>query len=238
MATSRTAADDITTEVRRIVGQTDSNLSDSLPNTRIIDILNRFVHSIPHRVIDLRATHEAHLSFPMWHTTWSSTASSGAGNLLIAAGSSTIDFPDNLDHMESLYDTTYMREVEIVKNLDGRYSLGRKLREKTKGPAEAVELTGMATSNSVWVMQGTLWPSTPAGFTPTFRLKGYRKPAILTSQSSPSSSEYLDIDVEYEEMVIHGTVAEIMLPDDAMSQIYRSEAEKVLSQLAKSAVVF
>ena len=102
MATSRTAADALTTEIRRIVGQTDANLSDSLPNTRIIDILNRYVQSIPHRVIDLRRENETHISFPMWHTTWASTASSGAGNLLIAAGSSTIDFPDNLDHMESL----------------------------------------------------------------------------------------------------------------------------------------
>jgi len=115
--------------------------------------------------------------------------------------------------------------------------MGRRLRDRPAGPPEAYELLGYATSNSIWVSQATLYPSTPSSSTPTLTLTGFRKPTALTSQSTPSTTEFPDIDPRYEELAILGPIVTILTPDDPTVALFASQEQSLISQLASTAVM-
>jgi len=242
MAIQRSNASVIVTEIRRLVGQVDSNLSDDLPNIRILDIINRYLQGLTNRVSSfLRGEGtqiaDGRLKLRFYKQTWASTTVAAVDTLVVTAGGSTIDFPDSLDYVESLYDTTAEREVEVVREVNRRHTMGRRLRDRPDGPPEAYEPLGYATSGSLWVSQATLYPSTPSGSTPTLTLTGYRKPTALTSQATPSTTEFPDIDPRYEELAILGPVVTILTPDDPTVELFAAQEQSLIGQLASTAIL-
>ena len=230
------------TEIRRLVGQVDSNLSDDLPNTRILDIINRYLQGLTNKVSSFlrgegKTILDGTLKLRFYKQTWDSTTVAATDTLKVTAGGSTIDFPDSLDYLESLFDTTANRELEVVREVNKRHTMGRRLRDRPAGPPEAYEPLGRATSNTFWVEQATLYPATPSGSTPTLTLTGYRKPAALTSQSSPSASEFPDLDPRYEELAILGPVVSILTPDDPTVALFDAQEQKLIGQLASTAIL-
>lgn len=241
MAISRASADDLVTEVRRLVGQVDTALSTDLPNVRILDLLNRYIQGLTHKVSSFlkgegKQIADGTLKLSFWKQTWASTTVAAADTLVVTQSGSTVDFPDTFDYLESLYDETNNRVLESVREVNRRHTMGRRLRDRAAGPPEAYELLGWATSGSLWVKQTTLYPPTETGITPSLTLTGYRKPAILTSQSSPSASEFLDIDPEYDQLAILGTVVSILSAGDPMVEEFKAQEQDMIGQLAMTAV--
>lgn len=241
MAISRASALDLVLEVRRLIGQVDSNLSTDLPQTRILDQMNRYVQGLTHKVSSfLRGEGsqiaDGTLKLSFWKQTWTSTTVAAADTLVVTQGGSTVDFPDTIDYIESLFDETNDRVLESAREVNKRHTMGRRLRDRTAGPPESYELLGYATSGSLWVRQATLYPPTETGITPSFTLTGYRKPAILTSQSSPSASEFLDIDPEYDQLAILGTTISILSSGDPTVEEFKTQEQAMIGQLAMTAV--
>jgi len=241
VAISQASADDLVTEVRRLIGQVDTALSSDLPNVRILDMMNRYMKGLTHKVSQFIKAEGAGLSngnikLSFWKQTWASTTSAATDVLKVTSGGSTIDFPDTLDYIESLYDETNERPVERAREVGKRFTMGRRLKLRTAGPPESYELLGWATSNSLWVQQATLYPPTAASTTPSLTLTGYRKPSILTSQATPSTSEFLDIDPEYDQIAILGTMISILSPGDPMVEEFKEQEQKMLGQLAQTAI--
>lgn len=241
MAIAQASASDLVTEIRRIIGQVDADLSTDLPNVRILDMLNRYIQGLTHKVSDfIRAEggsiKDGTIKLIFWRQTWVGDVTGGDDVFILAAGSSSFDLPNTFDYLESIYDTTHERELEEVREINKHTTRGRMLRDRPAGPPEAYELLGYTTSSTRWVQQGTLYPSTAAGVTPTLILTGYRKPAILTSQATPSGSEFLDIDPEYDQIAILGTVVSILSAGDPMVEEYKAQERAMLGQLAMTAV--
>jgi hypothetical protein len=242
MAIQRSNASEIVTEIRRLVGQVDSNLSDDLPNTRILSIINRYLQSLTNKVSSFlrgegSGIKDGTLKLRFYRKTYVSTTTAAAATFVVTAGGSTIDFPDDIDYIESVYDTTHERELEVAREVNKRHTMGRRLRSRPAGPPEAYEPLGYATSGSLWVSQATLRPSTPSGSTPTLTLTGYRKPAALTSQDTPATDEYPDLDPRYEELAILGPVISILTPDDPTVSLFADQEQKMIGQLASTAVL-
>ena len=241
MAISRASASDLVTEIRRLVGQVDTALSTDLPNVRILDMLNRYVQGLTHKVsLFLRGEGsqiaDGTLKLSFWRQTWASTTVAAADTLVVTQSGSTVDFPDTMDYLESLFDETNDRVLESAREVKKRHTMGRRLRDRAAGPPESYELLGYATSGSLWVRQATLYPPTESGITPSFTLTGYRKPAILTSQSSPSASEFLDLDPEYDQLAILGTTISILTAGDPMVEEFSAQEQAMIGQLAMTAV--
>ena len=212
MALSRASASDLVTEVRRLIGQVDADLSTDLPNVRILDMMNRYMKGLTHKVSDfLRAEGggiaNGTISLSFWKQTWASTVTPAENTLVVTQGGSTVDFPDTMDSIDSLYDETNERMLEKAREVNKRHTMGRRLRDRSAGPPESYELLGWATSGSLWVRQAT-----------------------------PSGSEFLDIDPEYDQIAILGTTVSILSPGDPMVEEFKTQETAMLGQLAMTAV--
>lgn len=234
MAGQRSTVDEIVTEIRRNIGESIVAQSDIDSDSDLYKIMNRYVQSLPMKVMRFIRAQGAPIQagdfhLDMWKQTWTSTTVNAADTLVVTQGSATVYLPSNMDDFESFYDTTYKREIDVVVNPEKSAEKIELLTTLPSGPPEAIEIRGN-TTNTSWVREAQLYPAPPSSLTPTIRLVGWRNPASVSA-----TTDYLDIDIKYEELVIVGVTAEILRKDDPNLPRFIEAENDLLLGLATSA---
>jgi len=226
MATLRLNLDQIETEILHITGYSASTTAPWTTQANLYRKINFNAQKIAQKVaIASRAMGKDFEGIGMWNTTATATTSSGVGNFVIVAGSSALLFPDDLDTILTLHDTTNDREVPPIVN-KGQKAY-RQLRARSAGPAEAYELTDTTGVRR----NGRLLPDTASAVEPPLRLHYYRTPAIMPG--SDGSSEFPDADNKWHYLWVLETVLEVLRPDDAAYERYEKLENSMINELAE-----
>lgn len=228
MATFRMSLDGIEEQILHITGYFTSATAPWAAQAALYTKINFNAQKIAQKVaIASRAMGKEFKGVGMWNTTATATTSAAVGSFVIVSGSSALLFPDDLDTILTLHDTTHDREVPLIVNKGQRAY--RELRARPAGPAEAYELTDTTGVRR----NGRLLPDTAASVEPPLRLHYYRTPAIMPG-SSPSA-EFPDADNKWHYLWVLETVLEVMRSDDAAYDRYKEEERSMINELAEVA---
>ncbi len=226
MATLRLSLDQIEIEILAITGYSASTTAPWTTAAKLYVKINFNAQKISQKVaIVSRAMGKEFKGVGMWNTSATSTSSAAVGSFVIAQGASTMLFPDDLDTITTLHDTTHDREIVEIRNKGQRQY--RELRARTAGPPEAYEITGTTGVRR----NGRLLPDTAAGVDPTIRLHYYRTPAIMPG--SDSANEHPDADNKWHYLWVLVTVLEVLRPDDAAYSRYQELEIAMITELAE-----
>ena len=234
MAVLRMTLAQIITEILHITGYDSSVNAPWETEANLIRKINMTAQKIAQRSTDiLRAegmmSKDGVVHFDMWRATIDSTASAGAGNLVVTAGTSTGDLPADYDHWISFYDLTHERFFyPITQFHQERY---RRLRREPAGPTKAIEIYEFSGSN--WQRQFRLLPDVESGVTPSIRMYYHRLPAIMPG--SDTSAEYPDGDYKFHYLWVLETVLELLRIDDPAYNRYQEEESRIIRQLVATA---
>ena len=215
------------------MGEPDASRSH-ITDANIVKVMNRYIQQLPTRAAMLLrqegiSVKESTLHFDMWRDQWTSTVTPGSDSLVVTAGSSTVNLPDNYDHFISFYDLTHKKHIPVISLADSENIKIEELLNKPAGPPEAIEIYGY-TEDTLWFRTAKLFPDVPSGVTPSLRLEGWRLPA-----AAGTVDEYPDIDIKHEWLLVIGTAAEMMRKDDPNYDRYRQLEVEYMLPLAASA---
>ncbi len=226
MATLRLSLDQIETEILAITGWSASTTAPWTTAAKLYVKINFNAQKISQKVaIVSRAMGKEFKGVGMWNTTTTATTSAAVGNFVTSSGGSTVLFPDDLDTIITIHDTTHDREVPLIVNKGQRAY--RELRARPAGPAEAYELTDTTGVRR----NGRLLPDTAASVEPPLRLHYYRTPAVMPG--SDSANEYPDADNKWHYLWVLETVLEVLRPDDAAYSRYQELEIAMITELAE-----
>lgn len=218
--------DDIEEQVLHITGYSASTKAPWLTSANLYKKINFNAQKIAQKVaVASRAMGKEFKGVGMWNTTATATTSAAVGSFVIVSGSSALLFPDDLDTIITLHDTTHDREVPLIRNKGQRAY--RELRARSAGPAEAYELT----DTSGVRRNGRLLPDTAASVEPPLRLHYYRTPAIMPG--SDSAAEFPDADNKWHYLWVLETVLEVLRNDDAAYDRYAQLESEMINELAE-----
>jgi len=226
MATIRLSLDDIEEQVLHITGYSASTTAPWTTAANLYQKINYNAQKIPQKVALVAKAEGKHgwMGIPMWYTTAAATTSAAVGNFVVVSASSDLLFPDDMDKVVSIHDTTNDRQLEQIFNYgQERY---RMLRDKVAGPPQFYEITGTTGVRR----NGRLLPDTAASTVPALRLIYYRTPAIMPG-SSPGA-EFPDGDNKWHYLWVLETVLEILRPDDAAYTRYQELESEMIVELA------
>jgi hypothetical protein len=154
-------------------------------------------------------------------------------NLTTTSGSSTAHLPTDYDHWISFWDNTHSKRIYPVEDTHRWQRKSTRFRDRGAGPTEAIEIKGGVTNSSTWVRVAELLPSVVSGVTPSIRMDYWRLPAKIVG--SDTSSEYPDIDVKWEELLVVGTSKNLLRNDDPLYDRYDDAEKTMLFELARAA---
>ena len=233
MAIQRINLTKIKTELLRICGYGSSATADWTSDANLYNVINRYGQSIPSRMMET-AQRPNRLVCDMWRTVVNSS-NVGTDVPIVAAGSSTIYFPVNLDYLVGIYDLTNKRIVPIISDVS-RYWIDE-LRTQMVGPPQKIELRGYETyaTDSTWRRVGTIWPSTETGITPSFEVTYYRLPSIMAGVTP--DDEYPDADPKFHSLWIYGPALELLSPSNPTYDRFVQLEKAMLLELAQASVV-
>lgn len=230
MAILRLSLTNIRDIVRLAIGEQTSATSrvEDANTTTSTASLNTIINSYAQQISN-RLTHvmrQAGLSFEtekvypdFWRT---------SGSMTETEGSSSVTFPADYDRYISFYDRTNRKPIVAVEAVS-KWHLER-LRRKSAGPPEAIEILGVNTS-SVWT--GTLWPPTESGVTPDIELTYWRLPAIM--DTADASNTYPDAPPNFHLLWVYGAVLQLTRPDDPNYTRFQALESEMLLELAQMA---
>lgn len=234
MAVQRLTLGNIITEILQISGFEASEDAPWESDTNLIRKINMTTQKIPQKIASImsaqgRDVESGRLKLSMWKGSATATTSTGSGNLVVSAGSSTVEFPDDYDHWISFYDTDQEEFFyPIVKTHQERF---RRLLRKPDSPPEAIEIQGMGGSS--WQRQARLLPAPPSGITPTFDMDYFRHPAIMPG--SDQGAEYPDADYDFQYLWVLMPLLDILRVDDSAYSRYQEQEKEMLLELTATA---
>ena len=227
MAIQRLTLTQIETAILQNLGYSASTAAPWTTSANLYLRINDYVQRLPQKVSALASQlrkegvelpYTGIPRFDMWRSSATLTAT---------AGSSTVHFPADYDQYISFWDATNSAPIYPVDNTS-RYHLDI-LKKKSAGPPEAIEIGGFV-SSSGWVREGTLYPATIAGTTPSITLEYWRVPASMSlGTDSP------DLDPKYESIAVFGPIVDLSRTTGKEHERFMLIEKEMLSEMAMTA---
>lgn len=221
MAVQRLSLSDITTELRRIVGEA-TPANSAVTDAQIATIVNGYGQRLATRCAQIANRQASYPRFDMWRTD---------GTLTCTQGSATVHFPSDYDSYIEFYNSTDRRPIYPAARLSS-YAYTT-LKHKAPGPPEVIEILDFVSSLSVWRRRGIIYPTPPASVTPSISLLYHRLPAVMPN--SAPTSEYPDADPKYHWLWVYGPATELLRPTDSTYSRFQELEKELLKELAASA---
>lgn len=233
MATLRISLNDIETAILEITHYSTSANAPWARSANLYMRINEYGQRLPMHLnsIAMQAGVATSVHFDCWKTT-ATSSTSGAGNVVVAASSSTIYMPTDYDHWISFYDVTNKRPIPVIEHVDRWHYEDLVL--APPGPPQYVEIGGMGTGDSAWRRTATTYPATLTSITPSIRLQYWRLPAKMAGTTP--NAEYPDIDGKYESLFIYGPVCDLTRHTDPDTYgTYSALEQQLLTEMVMTA---
>ena len=235
MAITRLSLETLKDQIRVLIGEPDaarSRVADSNTSTdkaSLAQFISSYNLVLPQRLALLAQEIGSGNPYPgFWRTRVNSTTTAATANLVVAAGSQTVNLPDDYLRYISFYDRTNSRPIYTTQEV-ARWHVDR-LRKKPEGPPEAIEILGVD-SGSRW--EARLWPPTGVGVTPSLELTYWRMPANMPDTTP--ASEYPDAPPEFHFLWVIGPITLLLATDDPAWSRFREQERELLTQMLRSA---
>lgn len=234
MAVQRLALSDYIEEIRRAIGEETAALSE-IDDADLARVINGYIQNLPMRCAEVATQAGVRIGsgtirFDFWKTAVNSTTTAGAGNFVVAAGSSDMDLPNDYDHWISWYDRTNNRPFHVIRETSRWH---RDIKERI-GVPRYVEIRDLyAGGSSTWRRRATLYPAVVSGITPDIELTYWRLPASMPNTTA--ASEYPDIDIKFQWLPVWGVVVELMRPGDPAYERYAAQERNMILAMLQSA---
>jgi hypothetical protein len=224
MSVQRLTLSDIIRKIRLALGETDPARS-KMTDADLILSINAYGNVLPSRVGQVSREHG--MSFRegiphhfMWHTKGTISGSAGSADVSLPA-----DFSTPIEFWES--------NIEKPLHIVDKPSLWhyRRLRKGRPSLPEEIVLEGYDVSTNQ--RTATLFPTPPAGFTPSIDVRYYRIPAEMPGNDE--ASEEPDADPKYHLLWVYGPLIEILAPDSPVWQNYVQLEHTLIRDLVQEA---
>lgn len=234
MAVQRLTLNQIITQILNITGFDSSDVAPWESDANLTVKINMTTQKIGQKVARIilgtgADVSKGNVKLDMWRSSADSTASTGAGNLVVSSGSSTVQLPADYDHWKSFWDSDLEQWFYPIERNHTQYM--QRLLKRPPGPPEAIEILGYGGTN--WQRQCTLYPTPPTGVTPSITLDYWRIPAVMPG--SDADNEYPDGDYKFHYLWVLEPVLELLRPDDAAYNRYKEVEQEMMLELAATA---
>lgn len=224
MAIQRLTVAQLETVILEKAGYSASTKAPWLTAATLYLRINSYMQRLPQKVtaiakqMGIIKPESGPLRFDMWKTI-SGTVTNISSNQYY--------LPADYDHYIAIYENSSNgKALDVIEDVN-LYHIAR-LKYKSPGYPEAVELIGYSSQGGSWVRCCYIWPTQDVSY--TFKVDYWRIPASVSS-----GTDYLDIDPKYETVVAYGTLADLALPNSPELAHFGNLEKEMLLDMAMTA---